>query len=109
MTTSGMIVEIVLVVVAAVLLLLALVALRRLQQLRRGGVDVALRRALIERGVELTSDTDAEVVAHLVGERCAEGHELRDAVVLARMELDGHFAFVALHAEEEGLMVATRH
>jgi hypothetical protein len=46
MTTSGMIVEIVLVVVAAVLLLLALVALRRLQQLRRGGVDVALRRAL---------------------------------------------------------------
>src|SRR4051794_22562240 len=70
---------------------------------------VALRRALAERGVELTSDTDAEVVAHLVGERCAEGHELRDAVVLARMELEGHFAFVALHAEEEGLMVATRH
>ena len=45
MTNSGMVVEIVLVAVAAVLLLLALVALRRLQQLRRGGVDVALRRA----------------------------------------------------------------
>jgi hypothetical protein len=45
MTNSGMVVEIVLVVVAAVLLLLALVALRRLQQLRRGGVDVAMRRA----------------------------------------------------------------
>jgi hypothetical protein len=45
MTTSGMVVEVVLVVVAAVLLLLALVALRRIQQLRRGGVDVALRRA----------------------------------------------------------------
>lgn len=45
MTTSGVVVEIVLVVVAAVLLLLALIALRRLQQLRRGGVDVALRRA----------------------------------------------------------------
>ncbi|NMO91276.1 DUF2550 domain-containing protein [Actinomycetospora sp. TBRC 11914] len=40
-----MVVEIVLVVVAAVLLLLALVALRRIQQLRRGGVDVALRGA----------------------------------------------------------------
>ena len=48
MTTSGVIVEVVLVVVAAVLLLLALVALRRLQQLRRGGVDVALRRAPAE-------------------------------------------------------------
>ncbi|MDL5157077.1 DUF2550 domain-containing protein [Actinomycetospora termitidis] len=46
MTTAGMWVEIVLVVVAAVLLLVALVALRRLQQLRRGGVDVALRSAL---------------------------------------------------------------
>jgi hypothetical protein len=45
MTTSGMVVEVVLVVVAAVLLLLALVALRRVQQLRRGGEDVALRRA----------------------------------------------------------------
>jgi hypothetical protein len=40
-----MVVELVLVVVAAILLLLALVALRRIQQLRRGGVDVALRRA----------------------------------------------------------------
>lgn len=46
MTTTGMTVEVVLVVVAAVLLLVALVALRRLQSLRRGGVDVALRRAL---------------------------------------------------------------
>ena len=45
MTTPGVVVEVVLVAVAAVLLLLALVALRRLQQLRRGGVDVALRRA----------------------------------------------------------------
>ena len=45
MTTVGMWVEIVLVVVAAVLLLLALVALRRLQALRRGGVDVAVRPA----------------------------------------------------------------
>jgi hypothetical protein len=42
---TGMVVEIVLVVVAAVLLLLARVALRRLQALRRGGVDVAMRRA----------------------------------------------------------------
>lgn len=45
MTTVGMWVEIVLVVGAAVLLLLALVALRRLQALRRGGVDVAVRAA----------------------------------------------------------------
>ena len=57
MTNSGMVVEIVLVVIAAVLLLLALVALRRLQQLRRGGVDVALRRA---RPVEAAAPTASE-------------------------------------------------
>lgn len=45
MTAPGVVVEIALVVVAAVLLLVALVALRRIQQLRRGGVDVAVRRA----------------------------------------------------------------
>lgn len=45
MTITGVIVEVALVVVAAILLLTALVALRRLQQLRRGGVDVALREA----------------------------------------------------------------
>ena len=41
--TTGMIVEIVLAVVLAVLLVLLLVVLRRVQQLRRGGVDVAAR------------------------------------------------------------------
>jgi hypothetical protein len=39
-----MVVEIVLAAVLLVLLLVSLLALRRIQQLRRGGVDVALRR-----------------------------------------------------------------
>jgi hypothetical protein len=58
MTTSGVVVEVVLVVVAAVLLLLALVALRRLQQLRRGGVDVALRRAPADGDAAAPTATD---------------------------------------------------
>jgi hypothetical protein len=40
-----MVVEIVLAAVLLVLLLVSLLALRRIQQLRRGGVDVSLRRA----------------------------------------------------------------
>ena len=43
--TTGMIVEIVLAIVLLVLLVVLLRALRRIQQLRRGGVDVALRQA----------------------------------------------------------------
>src|SRR4051812_10583530 len=69
---------------------------------------VRLRRELEERGTVLSSDTDAEVVAHLVAERCADGHDLVEAVMLARSDLEGHFAFVALHADEQGLLVATR-
>lgn len=60
MTTSGVVAEIVLVVVAAVLLLLALVALRRIQQLRRGGVDVALRQAPAASPPEAGTSTAAE-------------------------------------------------
>ncbi|MEJ2868740.1 DUF2550 domain-containing protein [Actinomycetospora sp. OC33-EN08] len=56
MTTVGMWVELVLIVVAGVLLLVALVALRRLQSLRRGGVDVAVRRALPADAVSAADD-----------------------------------------------------
>ncbi|GAA4845239.1 hypothetical protein GCM10023201_40510 [Actinomycetospora corticicola] len=56
MTTTGITVEIALVVVAAVLLLLAVVVLRRLQSLRRGGVDVALRRAPASDAVSAADD-----------------------------------------------------
>ena len=69
---------------------------------------VALRRELEERGVAFSSETDAEVVAHLLGEHCAEGRSLTEAVTLVRFQLEGHFAFVALSADEDGLMVATR-
>ena len=55
-----------------------------------------------------SSETDAEVVAHLLGEHCAEGRSLTEAVTLVRFQLEGHFAFVALSADEDGLLVATR-
>lgn len=42
--STGLIVELVLAAVLLVLLVLVLLVLRRLQQLRRGGVDVAIRR-----------------------------------------------------------------
>ena len=69
---------------------------------------VSLRRELEEREVSFSSETDAEVVAHLLGEHCAEGRSLTEAVTLVRFQLEGHFAFVALSADEDGLLVATR-
>jgi glutamine---fructose-6-phosphate transaminase (isomerizing) len=65
-----------------------------------------LRRRLEGEGAKFTSETDAEVVAHLIAARY-EG-SLVDAVRAAYRELRGHYAFVAVHADEPGVLVAAR-
>src|SRR5205085_9942723 len=53
------------------------------------------------------SETDAEVVVHLV-ERHYDG-DLLQAVATAYAELEGHFAFVVVHHDHPGLLVGARH
>ncbi|MBI2692322.1 MAG: glutamine--fructose-6-phosphate transaminase (isomerizing) [Solirubrobacterales bacterium] len=65
-----------------------------------------LRRRFIERGDRFSSDTDAEVVAHLVADHY-DG-DLIEAVRSAFNELRGHYAFVAVAADEPDLIVAAR-
>jgi glucosamine--fructose-6-phosphate aminotransferase (isomerizing) len=65
-----------------------------------------LRRGLQEEGQEFSSETDAEVVAHLIARRY-EG-DLAAAVRAAFAELRGHYAFVAMHAEEPQRLVGAR-
>jgi glucosamine--fructose-6-phosphate aminotransferase (isomerizing) len=65
-----------------------------------------LRRQLQEQGEEFTSETDAEVVAHLIADRY-DG-DLAAAVRLAYAELRGHYAFVAMHADEPQRLVGAR-
>jgi glucosamine--fructose-6-phosphate aminotransferase (isomerizing) len=65
-----------------------------------------LRRELEGGGAAFTSDTDAEVVAHLVSSHY-EGN-LVEAVRAAYGELHGHFAFVAACAYDPDLLVAAR-
>jgi glucosamine--fructose-6-phosphate aminotransferase (isomerizing) len=65
-----------------------------------------LRQRLEEEGQEFSSETDAEVVAHLIA-----GHyegDLAAAVRAAFAELRGHYAFVAMHADHPGLLVGAR-
>jgi glutamine---fructose-6-phosphate transaminase (isomerizing) len=66
-----------------------------------------LKALLAADGHEFSSETDAEVVAHLI-ERHYEG-DLNEAVRLAYKELEGHFAFVAVHADHPDLLVGGRH
>jgi len=65
-----------------------------------------LRAQLTERGHTLTSETDAEVVAHLLEERIGAG--LAAAVCETVGLLDGHFAFCAVSADEPDIVVGTR-
>jgi glutamine---fructose-6-phosphate transaminase (isomerizing) len=65
-----------------------------------------LKRRLVAQGNAFTSETDAEVIAHLI----ASHHQgdLADAVRAAYAELEGHYAFVAMSLDEPHTLVGAR-
>ncbi len=67
---------------------------------------LGLRAELQEQGHIFTSETDAEVVAHLI-ERAYTG-SLRDAVVASYRQMEGHFTFCAVAVDEPDVIVAVR-
>src|SRR5437868_13562503 len=66
-----------------------------------------LKRELEAGGHTFTSETDAEVVAHLL-ETLYDG-DLVGAVRAAYLRLEGHFTFVVIHHDEPQRLVAVRH
>ncbi|MCA9528826.1 MAG: glutamine--fructose-6-phosphate transaminase (isomerizing) [Myxococcales bacterium] len=67
----------------------------------------ALRKELIERGVTISSDTDTELVAHLVHEAVRQGRNLEAAVRAALGRLHGAYALAVLsHDEPRRIVVA---
>src|SRR5256714_485822 len=65
-----------------------------------------VKESLQAEGHHFTSETDAEVVVHLI-ERNYNG-DLTDAVRGAYRELEGHFAFVVIHDDHPDLLVGAR-
>ncbi|HWM62877.1 MAG TPA: glutamine--fructose-6-phosphate transaminase (isomerizing) [Solirubrobacterales bacterium] len=65
-----------------------------------------LRRRLEGEGQEFTSETDAEAVAHLIASHY-DG-DLAAAVRASFAELRGHYSFVAMHADQPGMLVGAR-
>jgi glucosamine--fructose-6-phosphate aminotransferase (isomerizing) len=68
---------------------------------------VELKERLITGGARFTSETDAEVIAHLVAHHYRG--DLVRAVIDAYAELCGHYAFVAMSADHPGVLVGARH
>ena len=67
---------------------------------------LALKERLLAAGSRFTSETDAEVIAHLIAE-LYDG-DLAEAVRLAYAQLEGHYAFVAMSLEQPGTLVGAR-
>jgi glucosamine--fructose-6-phosphate aminotransferase (isomerizing) len=65
-----------------------------------------LRRELQEQGHEFSSETDAEIVSHLI-ERHYDG-DLTESVRRAFADLRGHYAFVAMHLDHPDSLVGAR-
>jgi glucosamine--fructose-6-phosphate aminotransferase (isomerizing) len=71
---------------------------------------LALKHRLADMGARFTSETDAEVIAHLVShhQNSSPPAPLIDAVRAAYAELEGHFAFVAMTLDEPEVLVGAR-
>ena len=67
---------------------------------------MALKERLSAEGQVFSSETDAEVIAHLIA--TLDRGDLAEAVRAAYGQLEGHYAFVAISLEEPELLVGAR-
>jgi glutamine---fructose-6-phosphate transaminase (isomerizing) len=68
-----------------------------------------LKEELEGRGVVFRSETDTEVMAHMIAERVEAGETLRRALAGVLQRLEGSFAVAAVSVDEPGKVVAARH
>jgi glucosamine--fructose-6-phosphate aminotransferase (isomerizing) len=66
-----------------------------------------LKKSLLDEGYTFTSDTDTEVLCHLI-HKCSRDYPLEEAVRLALKDVKGAYAIVAINEKEEGKVVGVR-
>ena len=67
-----------------------------------------LRSNLQAHGYTFTSQTDTEVIAHLLHQLLSRGYDLNRAVRIAREYLEGQYAFAVISTTAPGFVCATR-
>lgn len=67
-----------------------------------------LKQQLIKAGYVFTSDTDTEVIAHLVHQLYQQTADLTKAVQLALKQLEGAYALAVIHQNQPDLLVCAR-
>jgi glutamine---fructose-6-phosphate transaminase (isomerizing) len=83
---------------------------RRVAVVHNGIIEnfAALRHRLESEGIEMTSDTDTEVAAHLLEEQLETGIDLTVAMQNVCRGLEGAFTLVAVDAQDPDRVVAAR-
>ena len=69
---------------------------------------LSLRRRLTEQGATIASDTDTEIVAHLISSRTAAGMDLEGAVREALAEVEGAYAIAVLSTKEPDRVIVAK-
>ncbi|MGZ7040358.1 MAG: glutamine--fructose-6-phosphate transaminase (isomerizing), partial [Thermoanaerobaculia bacterium] len=69
---------------------------------------LSLKQRLQKAGHEFRTETDTEVVAHLIEENMKNGTKFIEAVKKTLKELDGHYALVMIDGNEPGTIVAAK-
>lgn len=69
---------------------------------------LALRHRLESEGYRFESETDTEVIAHLLSSSTKKGHSLQEAVRLIAQDLQGSYAIAVMSLAEPGRIVVSR-
>ncbi len=69
---------------------------------------LSLRARLIERGATIVSDTDTEIVAHLIDQQVRQGSDLENAVRRALGEVHGAYALAVISRSEPDRLVVAK-
>lgn len=67
-----------------------------------------LRKELVRRGHHFASETDTEVIPHLIEDEVKQGRSLLEAVTSITARLQGSHAFLAIYTREPDVIVGTR-
>src|SRR5687767_2806529 len=67
-----------------------------------------LKQELQKRGHTFVTETDTEIIAHLIEQEMASDHKLDDAARRALLHMRGLFAFVAISTEDPEKIIAVR-
>ena len=69
---------------------------------------IELKEALVKDGYEFSSQTDSELIAHLLDSYLEKGNSLIDAMYLAKEKLEGAYAIAAIDMENNNSLVLAR-